>query len=237
MKYSRRSFFRLFLARHRTIVTVIATAVGYLALGLFFSTLTGASMWFKLGSLGVFVLSTVLTVFVSATPEFHERVRYAASFLPAIADVLGLDSKARITIHHMYNKRQQTYEQVTDYYPTRIGQGRRFVFTQGITGQAFRTRISQVYSIPAEQSLEVDYQQRWSFTKDEITRLTQDRRSFYAYPIGQDGSYARAVLYMDSADATMFTRAKKAELDDKVRRLFLPTLEELLDIRGPSSPV
>ncbi len=222
---------RLFLYQHKTAITAIATAIGAFALGIFFKLTSEAPIWEITISLGIFAFCTALTVFVSISPEYYEKIRYAESFLPALFDVLGLDKSARITIHRMLSKKRQTYEQVTDYFPTRTGKGRHFDFTRGITGQAFRTRISHVYSIPTGTLLAEDYKHRWPFTDDEISRITQDRRSYYAYPIGQDGSFALAVLYMDSADQTMFSAEKKVELDSKMEKLFLPTLEELLGIK------
>jgi hypothetical protein len=188
---------------------------------------------FKWACLSVFVLSTALTVFLSITPQYYERIRYATSLLPAICDVLQLDNSTRVTIHHIRSKKSQTYEQITPYFPSNTGQGRQFVFTQGITGQAFRTRLTQAYSIPDGVSLVEDYRRRWSFTTDETARLSQDRRSFYAYPIGQEGEFAKIVLYFDSADPLTFAPARKIELDSKIEKLFLPMLEKMFVTATP----
>lgn len=157
---------RLWLVPYRMPLTVCATSIGVFAIGLFFQPPTGVAAWFKWVSLIVFVLSTAFTVFLSSTPQYYERIRYAASLLPVICHVLHLDRSARVVIHHIQSKKAQTYEQITPYYPTDTGQGRRFVFTQGITGQAFRTRLSQAYVIPDGVLLVEDYRQRWSFTGD-----------------------------------------------------------------------
>lgn len=220
---------RLWLVQRRTPLTVVAVAIGTVAIGIFFQQPpANIAEWFKWSSFGVFVLTTAFAVFLSITPQYYERIKYAASILPAIFYVLQLDKSTRVTIHHIRSKKAQTYEQIAPYYPSNTGQGRQFVFTQGITGQAFRTRLSQAYSIPDGLSLAEDYCRRWSFTNDEIARLAQDRRSFYAYPIGQEGAFAKVVLYFDSADPLTFAHERKMELDNKIEKLFLRTLECLL---------
>jgi hypothetical protein len=216
---------RLWLVQRRIPLTVISMAVGTIAIGMFFQPPANVAAWFKWSSFGVFVLTTAFTVFLSITPHHYERIKYATSILPAICYVLQLDSSTRVTIHHIRSKKAQTYEQITPYYPTNTGQGRQFVFTQGITGQAFRTRLSQAYSIPNGTSLAEDYRRRWSFTNEEISRLSQDRRSFYAYPVGQEGAFAKVVLYFDSANPSTFADEKKMELDSNIEKLFLRTLE------------
>ena len=227
---------RLWLVQYRTPLTVCGTALGVFAVGLFFQPPAGVAAWFKWASLSFFVLSTALTVFLSITPQYYERIKYAVSLLPAICHVLQLDGSARVAIHHIRSKKAQTYEQITPYYPTNTGQGRRFVFTQGITGQAFRTRLSQAYSIPDGVPLAEDYRRRWSFTGDEIARLAQDRKSFYAYPIGQEGEFAKVILYFDSADPSTFAPDRKRELDSKIEKLFLPMLERLFATETAEAP-
>jgi len=250
---------RLWSAQHRTPLTICGTTLSAFALALFFqspihATLTATALdpaghpltyqwsqvsgsgaidgWLRWASLVVFVASSALTVFLSITPQYYERVKYAASLLPAICDILHLDNTARVAIHHIRSTKSQTYEQVTPYHPTNTGQGRRFVFTQGITGQAFRTRRSQAYSIPNGRSMAEDYSTRWSFTEDEVARLSQDRQSFYAYPIGQVEAFAKVVLYFDSADPRTFTEDGKPVLDSTIERLFLPTLERLFGMEA-----
>lgn len=228
---------RLWLLRYRTPLTAASTALGAFALAVFFQPPTQTVPWLNWVSLGVFVGSNAITVFLSITPQYYERIKLAESLLPAIYEILGLDETSRVTIHHIRSRRTQTYEQITPYYPTNAGQGRRFPFTQGITGQAFRTRQSQAYSIPSGVSLEADYTNRWSFTRDEIATLRQDRRSFYAYPIGEEGVFAKVVLYFDSQNPSTFTVEKKIELDGKIEKVFLPTLKRLLTTEPRSSSV
>ena len=227
---------RLWIAQYRVPMTKGVTALGAFALALFFQPPQSSPPWLKWASLGAFIVLHSFAIFLSTVPQYSERVRYATILLPAIYDSLGVDPTTRVTIHHIRSTSKQIYEQITPYYPTSTGQGRRFVFTQGITGQAFRTRRSHIYIIPADTLLQEDYLTRWSFTDDEIGRLTQDRRSFYAYPIGQEGGFAKAVLYFDSADSKTFTANRKNDLDDKIARLFLPILETLIGTDSPRKP-
>ena len=185
------------MAIYKTPITVILSALGSLTLGLFLIQPPFVPIWLRWIIFGIFIISTSLSVFVNIMPRYYERIQIASNLLPVIFNVFGLDSTSRLTIHHIQNRKSQTYEQITDYYPTNSGRGRRFVFTQGITGQAFRTQHSHIYSIPTERNMKEDYQTRWAFTEDEISRLSQDRKSFYAYPIGQEGNFAKIVIYFE----------------------------------------
>jgi hypothetical protein len=179
-----------------------------------------------------FVVLTSLSVYVGIVPSYYKRVQDAEALLSTICNVLKLDKTARLTIHQVLDT--HTYEQLVDYYPTRFGKGRKFAFTQGITGQAFRTRRSQAYSIPDNTSIDIDYQSRWAFTEDEIASVSKDRRSFYAYPIGEAASYARIVIYFDSADDKTFSLTAKPTLDHTMET-FRPLLERLLGIEPKPS--
>ncbi|XOF35302.1 MAG: hypothetical protein ACL93V_08470 [Candidatus Electrothrix sp. YB6] len=223
---------QLSIVRYRTVLTVVFTAVSSLFLGLFLATPTPLAKGVHWNFFISFIFSNALLVFVSITPKYYERIRFIAELLPVIFKILELDRSSRVVLHHIRNQKTQTYEQVTDYYPARTGRGRKFVFTQGITGQAFRTRRPQLYSIPDEVKITDDYQSRWAFTEDEISRLTQDRKSFYAFPIGQAGEYAKAILYMDSSDPNMFSKGREEKLNSTVKMLFLPLLERLLNTNG-----
>jgi hypothetical protein len=187
-------------------------------------------------SLVSFAASAGLLLLLSAMPRYYERVQFIEALLPVIHSVLGLRSTARLTVHHVRSIKRQTYEQLVDYFPARSGRGRVFVFTQGITGHAFRTSRSQVYSIPDGKTIAEDHQSRWSFTQDEISRLAQDRRSYYVYPIGNARGFARAVLFCDSADPSEFTADRKEQLDQLLRSIFQPILERLMatDTPGPA---
>jgi hypothetical protein len=221
-----------FAATHRVALSSILSAISSLALTLSLETVFSMADGWRWFWMIAFVILSVMLVSVSIAPSYYERIQYAEALLPIICDVLKLDKTARLTIHHVRDMRTQTYEQLVDYYPTRVGRGRTFVFTQGITGQAFRTRHSQAYSIPDNTPLDIDYQSRWAFTEDEIGRLSKYRRSFYAYPIGEAGSYAKIVIYFDSADDKTFCMTAKTTLDHTMDTLFRPILERLLGV-GP----
>lgn len=224
------------LYERRGPVIALSAAVGSVALAVAFELPTSAPPWARWASVVLFVLATTITVSASTIPEHYERIRIVASLLPTIYEVLAFDPTARITLHHIYSRRREVYEQVTNYYPTRTGKGRRFGFTQAITGQAFRSRQANAYSIPSGLSMRDDYKRRWPFTDSEIGQLQQDRRSFFVFPIGQDGEYARAVLFCDSANERTFPESRLADLDAKMRQLFLPTLESILGVQNRQLP-
>jgi len=56
----------------------------------------------------------------------------------------------------------------------------------------------------------------------------QDRKSFFAMPIGESGKYAKAVLFMDSPQTDRFAEPNIASIEQVTRNLFLPILEEIL---------
>jgi hypothetical protein len=120
---------------------------------------------------------------------------------------------------------------MTDYYghdPGGKSRGRVFSFSHGIVGQAFKNREPTWWCVAAGTALDDAMRERWSFTTEERARITQDRRSFFAYPVGQDGPYAQAVLFIDSARQDAFG---SEAADDMVRTLdtvFRPLLVEAL---------
>lgn len=228
---------QLFLVQNRTLITVLTTSFSSLSLGLFllapFPEIDNMHWLFLAG----FILSNALLVVASVTPKYYERLKFIEELFPIIHSFLKLDESSRVTIHHIRNNKNQLFEQVTNYYPTSTGKGRLFNFTQGITGQAFKTRKPQCYSIEAQVPLRTDYQDRWSFTQEEISRLAQDRRSFLAIPIGLDGEYAKAVLYMDSGIPGMFAVENQSQFVESINEYFMPLLNKLLDSDSTANKV
>jgi len=190
------------------------------------------ALWLQSGTrwpwLYGFVLTEVLIILVAATPTAYEKTPLLESVLPSIHRILELGGKGRVTIHRLKSKRHQQYEQLTDYYPVRAGKGRVFGFAHGIVGQCFTTAAPHSFSIPEGMDFEETMRENWSFNADELARLTKDRRSFFAFPIGSDGVFAKAVLYMDSPDSRTFPDEKRQEIAVKIRDLFLSILEQIL---------
>ena len=168
-------------------------------------------------------------IFVGVTPRRFAATRDLENLLPSIHQVLKLGEKDRITIHHIRSRRKQEYEQLTHYYPTKTGRGRIYGFAHGIVGQCFKTRAARNYTVPASQTFESAMADRWNFSEDELRRVAQDRRSFFAYPVGVEGVFAKAVLYMDSAAADTFGDARFDAIKGQIHDVFQPLLESLLD--------
>ena len=173
-------------------------------------------------------LTLYLVQFLAAiSPAHYAKTELLASILPTIYTVLGLHGNDRLTIHHLRSKSRQLYEQITDYEPTRYGKGRVFPFSHGITGQCFISVIHHAYNIPPAVTFEAAMKNRWSFAVDELARLPKDRRSFFAYPLGCDGKFARAVLYMDSDRQDAFD--DEGGMEEKISRLFRRQLELIIE--------
>jgi hypothetical protein len=221
--------FLAFLARNRTVVvsTVGVFAPAFLALSLRALTDPSAASLLNLW-VALYIPAQLLLVLASVAPARYARVQLLESMLPAIHTVFNLKPTDRVTIHHLRNRNDQTYEQLTNYHTSRIGRGRIFRFHHGIVGQCLTNRTPLVYSVPEGKSFLDAMKEDWSFTENELSRLTQDRNSFFAFPIGYEEEYAKAVLYMDSADRATFTNDKKQEFAQKVEGLFLPLLNQLI---------
>jgi len=69
---------------------------------------------------------------------------------------------------------------------------------------------------------------RWSFDDSELSRVTPRRHSFLAYPIGQEGSHSRAVLFIDSSDPRRFFQDRTKQDLEMIRATVLPILKEAL---------
>jgi hypothetical protein len=217
----RSSWFRLlrFFAANRTAVVAVLSPfpVLFINLGLNYR------WWF----LALSLLTYVLLVTAATAPSHYARLLLLEMMLQAIHKVLELDLTARITIHHIRSRSRQ-YEQLTNYFPLGDGgQGRRFDLGKGIVGRCFTSRAPRMTSLEEGQLKQV-YQDDWGYTASEAARVRQDRRSFFAFPIGEHRDCARAVIYMDSADAKMFRSENENAVVARMRALFLPALEELL---------
>ena len=166
---------------------------------------------------------------VAVTPRRYAVITLLDTLLPSIYKVLGLtESDDRITIHHLRSKRKEQYEQLTNYLPSRTGKGRIFSLRKGIVGRCFTSRRVLFESLSQNQNpLEV-FPKEWGYTPEEVSYLTQGRRSYFGFPIGEDGGFAKAVLYMDSAKSDKFTSGNETDISKKIVSLFLPALEQIL---------
>jgi hypothetical protein len=218
----KRSAILSLLASYRTVLVATLSACASAFLGL----------WLQSGKpwpwAYPFVVAEFCLVVAGITPSQYARVALLESLLPAIHKVLGLGPEDRVTIHHIRSRRRQLYEQLTDYHPTRAGRGRTFGFAYGIAGQCFGTAIARCYSVPAGSDFKAAMRDRWTFTEDDLSRVNQTRRSFFAFPVGRNGQFAMAVLYMDSDDPHRFTDESREATVKRIQEIFLPQLEQIL---------
>jgi hypothetical protein len=174
-----------------------------------------------------FALAYVIVAVASTTPSQYARIEILEAMLPTIAAVLKLEkSTDRLAIHHMKSQSREKYIQLTNYWPSGTGKGREYTFSQGIVGRVFKTRVPNLYTVPQNMAFLDAMKDDWSFSGDELSRLTQDRRAFFAYPLGSDGAVARAVLYVDSSNTR--TLSDKETLVKTIDEMFLGQLEAIL---------
>jgi hypothetical protein len=141
-----------------------------------------------------------------AVPSEFEVASRVEFMLPVIYRVLQLREGDRVAVHRLRSFPTKGYEQLTDYYPRQLrhAAGRKYPLSHGIVAQAMLNKHPRAWAIKPGVEFGAAMIKEWAFTEDQVKQLTQDRRSFLAYPIGQHGQYAKAVLYLDSADGSRF---------------------------------
>lgn len=211
------------LARRRGVALAIASTLS--------SICAGAAMQYQVIWLGAVAAGFgFLIVLLGVVPHRYAVQELLALMLPAIFRSLHLvEATDRVTIHYLTSARREAYEQLTDYYPrgTPSRRGRQFTFSHGIVGRCFKTRHFHHYSVPAKSAFREAMIDDWGFTESELEKLTQDRRSFMAVPIGQEGGLAQAVLYLDSSDLARFDEVEFKKHKGTIEDLFLPQLSEV----------
>lgn len=211
-----------FFAANRTVLVATLSAAASAFLGLW---LQSSRRWLWLC---LFLVAQLFLVLVGTAPIQYATSALVESILPSIHKILGLSDYDRIAVHHIRSKRRQQYQQITHYYETHTGRGRVFPFAHGIVGQCFKVPQARSYAVPPGVDFRTAMRERWDFSDDELSRVRQDRRSFFAFPVGRHGELAKAVLYMDSPDPSTFADEKRDQIAQKIRDLFLPQLEGVL---------
>jgi len=174
-------------------------------------------------------LSYIFLIIVALAPRRYAIITLLDTLLPSIYEILGLTKNDdRITVHHLRSKRKEQYEQLTNYFPSGTGKGRIFSLRKGIVGRCFTSKIVLSESLSQDQNVTEVFPKEWGYTRDEVSYLTQDRHSYFAFPIGEAGGFARAVLYIDSARPDKFTSTNEIEISEKITSLFLPLLGQIL---------
>ena len=212
------------VARHRAIVLALLTTVASAILGLAITSQLGP--W----GLPLSSVSMGLIVLAGAVPHRYEAAERVATLLPVIHKVLGLQESDRIALHHLRAFPSLRYEQITNYYPAQRNRtrGRTFPLSHGIVAKAFQNIEATHWEIPAGEEFAEAMRKEWMFNREQVARLTPDRRSFLAVPILEQGPYAKAVLYLDSDRAETFADGRGDEIADQIKGIFLDHLAEIL---------
>lgn len=228
------------LARHRAVALALLSTIASATVSLALQPRDATHVTHHGYDLASLVL-VFLILLTGLTPPRYGAAELVAFMLPAIHRVLGLSNAERLTIHLLISERRQKYEQLTDYYPPqeRSTRGRVFTFSHGIVGHVFKTNTPLCWSVlevvseqqlhdTPEESWKCAMNTRWGFDEPELARVTHGRHSFLAYPIGQVGPHARAVLFFDSPDPLRF-RGRRLDADrDLLDTVFLQQLKEAL---------
>jgi hypothetical protein len=212
------------MARHQAVVVALLSVASSTAASIAFTARAP-----HIGASIVAAVALLLLVMASLVPARYSSVRLIEAILPVIFNVLDLKDGDRLAVHYLHGGKEK-YEQLTDYFPTQLRstRGRVFSFSHGIVGQCFKTNQPHNYSVPEGVPFEEAMAQRWSFSREELSRLSQDRRSFMAFPIGQDGFLAQAVLYFDSSSGKTFDATGFEKASGDIDRFFLTQLQEAL---------
>ena len=212
------------LSRHRAVGIAILSTVASALIGL--ALVDGSPL---IGAVGMVLI--FLIALTGAIPERYGAADLVEFSLPALFRVLELDQQTdRVAVHHLRSGRRREYEQLTDYFPDqhKRTRGRVYSFDQGIVGKVFKNKVMRHYVIPAGMTTPDALAEDWSFSPEEVARLSHKPRSYFAYPIGQEGAYPKAVLYMDSSDPDRFGEVGATRAAQVVESIFLPQLVEAL---------
>lgn len=228
-----------FVADHRAMVLALLTVLGAYASNVATTSHAAASAVQPTSTdlltpiaFIAFLVTVGGIVFAGAVPAEYEAVRRLEYLLPVLFHVLELADGDRATIHRLRRWPTKGYDQLTEYYPPSVkkrARGRHFSMSHGIVAQCFTTHEPQRWSVPNGVSLQDALKERWSFTDDEVARLTPDRKSFLAFPIARRGNYARAVLYIDSPDAGRLSGPRGDTIESTLRDVFERQLEQSLE--------
>ena len=156
---------------------------------------------------------TFIVVLAKAVQDYqNERDKESVEPIEGIIDTLwtllvktgenGNSADLRMCVHILDRGR---FYQLTDYCTNghRDGRGRYFSMEKGIAGLAIRQWGLAVDKLSDGQDQIGHLVNRWGFTRQEAATLKQDRQSWAAVPIGQQGR-PLCVIYCDSSRADFF---------------------------------
>lgn len=78
--------------------------------------------------------------------------------------------------------------------------------TKGVVGRCMRTQMADHVNFVDQSEFEARMVKDFGFTKNEITKITKDGRSYYAHPVFAN-SKAVGVLYLFSTEPNVFPKA------------------------------
>lgn len=113
---------------------------------------------------------------------------------------------------------------VGDDAPT--AEPQEFSITVGLVGEVARVGEAGADSLPNNRNLTDYLVSHWSFTREMAATIRQDRRSWYAIPIGAKGAPCIGVLFCDSSTPRYF--GSKKSLRRKMLQLSLVSIAEIL---------
>lgn len=244
------------IARNRAVALALLSAFASVLIGLAVTWKDASQVASTSSGGGLSPLVTIIVVagavllmlLAGAVPPEYAAAERFDYLLPVMHHVLGLTKGDRMAVHRLHRFPSLGYEQITDYYdgpptkraresqgepddqkPLKHSVGRRFSISHGIVAQSLSHPGHPIaWAVPSDQKFSEAMIDRWFFTEEEAARITPDRRSFLAFPIGRDGEYAKAVLYADSANAATFGEPAGKEAIARINDLFEGALNNAL---------
>lgn len=137
-----------------------------------------------------------------AIKEKHLRVRAQLDLLIKLVpfeDALGV----RCTYHvPVWGKR---YLQTCNYIPNGTGGGRKISKKEGIVGKSFEQKKKLVENFENAEEYRAKMIDEYNYTKEGLQECTEDRRSYFSYPILDETHRVLGLIYFDSSHQNIFT--------------------------------
>jgi hypothetical protein len=114
---------------------------------------------------------------------------------------------------YQYDEKKKKLYPFTPYYPIDLTDGNSFKYgslwkgielSKGIVGKTAREVIAHIYKIKNCSDCSQELISDWGFTKEEVSRMRSDRKSYAAYPVVNNRKAVRGVIYLDSDNSAGF---------------------------------
>jgi len=157
----------------------------------------------KLNGIGII---SAITIYIIAlvlwfkSKEIYDTDIIIRSFMDICKDSHLRELEVRVTL--WVPKDKKNLEQIIPYCPTGGGAGRVINNTKGIIGKAYRTKTTILDVLNKEttstsESFQKYMIDKYGFSSEEVIRLAQDRKLYYALPL-KDKEEVAGVVYLDS---------------------------------------